>query len=339
MVKAAGENAEQLPKFIRINTAVQNEGHIKNKSKLHTVAVLMSTYNGADYIGQQIACIAHQAGVGVALFIRDDGSDDETSTVVQDCLKEYSKNFIEVKFCQGNNVGYKDSFLELLNCACGYEYYAFSDQDDYWENDKLIQAVDALLMQNGVPALYASAVATTDEQLKPAGTNTFPHYRYSITAELVRHRLAGHTMVWNDALQKRLAAIKLRSCWSHDQYLTISAHLLGATLLLDDHSYVLHRRASSSFTTGNNGFWKRITYELKSIFNFKNRRKHIAIANEILELDSAHLSKNDRAFLEQCVEYKSSFKRRLSLAFSPNLTCGLWQGDLAARLSILLGRY
>lgn len=42
------------------------------------VAVIMSTYNGEKYISEQIDSILSQTGVEVELFIRDDGSKDNT---------------------------------------------------------------------------------------------------------------------------------------------------------------------------------------------------------------------------------------------------------------------
>ena len=49
---------------------------------LPAVAVVMSTYNGARYLREQIESILSQEGVSVSLFVRDDGSRDATLDVL-----------------------------------------------------------------------------------------------------------------------------------------------------------------------------------------------------------------------------------------------------------------
>ena len=47
------------------------------------VAIIMSTYNGHEYIKEQIASILSQAYTDFTLFIRDDGSTDDTVLILQ----------------------------------------------------------------------------------------------------------------------------------------------------------------------------------------------------------------------------------------------------------------
>ena len=121
------------------------------------VLVLMSTYNGEKYLGQQIESILAQEKVDVHLMIRDDGSTDNTRNV----LKRYENNDrITIKY--GKNTGVGVSFLKLLYVNMDADYYAFSDQDDVWKKDKLIAGIRKLEEING-PALYASNQTVTDK--------------------------------------------------------------------------------------------------------------------------------------------------------------------------------
>ena len=70
------------------------------------VAVLMSSYNGQKYIRDQIESILNQQDVKVDLYIRDDGSSDDTLNII----KEYK----EITLYQGKNIGVGNSFMELL---------------------------------------------------------------------------------------------------------------------------------------------------------------------------------------------------------------------------------
>lgn len=99
------------------------------------IAVVMSTYNGQKYVGEQIESIQHQDGDGknfkLHLYVRDDKSNDDT-------LKVVSK-FADVTVISngGNNVGVKESFFTLLNKVTDSDLLFFSDQDDIWPKDKV----------------------------------------------------------------------------------------------------------------------------------------------------------------------------------------------------------
>ena len=103
------------------------------------IAVLMSTYNGEKYIEQQIKSILAQENVDVTLYIRDDGSFDNTVY----CIKKFQDKNINIII--GDNKGPCNSFLELVNLVDDtYDYYAFSDQDDVWLPQKLKKSIDLI---------------------------------------------------------------------------------------------------------------------------------------------------------------------------------------------------
>ena len=97
------------------------------------VLVLLSAYNGQTYLNEQIDSILNQkTSHQVDLLVRDDGSTDGTIAI----LEEYErKQPLRVRVCYEQNIGYLDSFFELIKKAEGYDYYALSDQDDVWLDD------------------------------------------------------------------------------------------------------------------------------------------------------------------------------------------------------------
>ena len=100
-------------------------------AKLSNVVVLLSSYNGEQYIKEQVESILGQKNVRVKLLIRDDGSTDATPNL----LSKYSQ-LPNVDVVYGKNIGASNSFLWLIKNAPECEYYSFSDQDDVWDNDK-----------------------------------------------------------------------------------------------------------------------------------------------------------------------------------------------------------
>lgn len=99
------------------------------------VAILMATYNGAKYISEQIESILAQTYCDWRLYIRDDGSSDQTL----DIISHYSQSYPDKIFCMKDDVkhrGASGSFMWLLN-QVNADYYMFSDQDDFWEKEKI----------------------------------------------------------------------------------------------------------------------------------------------------------------------------------------------------------
>ena len=64
------------------------------------VVVLLSTYNGEKYVKTQIDSVLAQQNVEVVLYVRDDGSKDQT----QNILKQYSDNG-KLVWYTGSNLG------------------------------------------------------------------------------------------------------------------------------------------------------------------------------------------------------------------------------------------
>lgn len=77
---------------------------------MSSVAVLMSTYNGEKYLKEQIDSILAQKDVDVTLFIRDDGSSDNTIGI----CKEYVEKHKNIVLKTGENIGVGNSFMQLV---------------------------------------------------------------------------------------------------------------------------------------------------------------------------------------------------------------------------------
>ena len=103
--------------------------------------VLLSTYNGENYIEELLDSLLGQT-YPIDILIRDDGSSDNTYNIVL----EYQKKYDNIYFISGENKGFVKSFTTLV-CEKRVEHYqwiAFCDQDDIWLPDKVERAVNAL---------------------------------------------------------------------------------------------------------------------------------------------------------------------------------------------------
>jgi glycosyltransferase involved in cell wall biosynthesis len=110
-----------------------------NNSQSCLVSILMLTYNRAPYIGEAIASVLAQTYTNFELIVIDDGSTDDTASVVQgftDSRIRYIKN--------DTNRGLAVRRSESLTYAQG-KYVAILDSDDIWcSTDKLAKQVEVL---------------------------------------------------------------------------------------------------------------------------------------------------------------------------------------------------
>ena len=82
------------------------------EKQMNKIAVLLSSYNGYEYIEEQIDSICKQKNVDFTLYIRDDGSEKEFVELLCGLQKKY-----DFKLLKEKNIGFLKSFMELL-AAC-----------------------------------------------------------------------------------------------------------------------------------------------------------------------------------------------------------------------------
>lgn len=197
----------------------------------------MSTYNGGRYLCQQIDSILGQEGVKVHLLVRDDGSTDNTL----DILESYAKKRL-LKWYQGENLKSARSFLKLLKDSDKCDYYAFADQDDYWERDKLKIAVEQLQdYGEETCALYLAQPQAADQELTPLPTTQFKPLN-TFGESLVYRFAMGCTMVMNNKLREVILSHEQQYPCMHDIWIYTIAHAIGAKVIWDDVPHTLNRQ-------------------------------------------------------------------------------------------------
>ena len=163
------------------------------------VRILMGTYNGAAWLGPQLASFADQSHGDWSLWTADDGSTDATRA----CLVGFAAAHPgrEIRQFDGPGRGAAQNFLGLLaRPGPGDGYTAFSDQDDVWMPDKLERALAALGAGDpGRPAVYASASYLTGPELEDPRPSPPMRRPPSFGNALVQNVLAGNTIVLNPA--------------------------------------------------------------------------------------------------------------------------------------------
>lgn len=154
--------------------------------------VLMSTYNGALYLREQVESILMQLPSDGLLMIRDDGSTDRTV----DILREFEGE--RVALLRGQNIGFASSFFELMRLAPrDGRMYMFSDQDDVWLPDKIERAWSRVSVAGRQPFLYCSNTLLVDDALKPLGVGRKAVSEGNLVLALSDNQVTGCTVAFN----------------------------------------------------------------------------------------------------------------------------------------------
>jgi glycosyltransferase involved in cell wall biosynthesis len=161
------------------------------------VTILLCTLNGERFLAEQLASIKSQTFKNWKLIASDDGSPDRTKSILVAFQKSCDPGKVEI--IDGPRRGATANFL-FQACAENLvsEYYAFCDQDDVWDADKLERAIDALEQTDaGIPALYGSRTRLIDEAGNEIGFSPLFHRNPEFRSALVQSIAGGNTMVFN----------------------------------------------------------------------------------------------------------------------------------------------
>lgn len=297
------------------------------------VAVLMSTYNGEKYIEEQIESIISQKGdFELELFVRDDGSTDRTIEI----LKKYER-LGKLHYYKGNNIGPALSFLELLRNYKEYDFYAFSDQDDYWKQGKVKEAVEKM-EESRKPILYFSNAEVVNCKLEYLGKKVYKKNPIiSIETLSCAGGILGCTVLINNALAKMIQMYKCpENVIMHDYYIAEVCLSLGGKIIYDCNSYIKYRQHSDNVVGVTNGKISAIYDRIKKIIS-KNKIGIDDQAKEILKIYGKNIEGKEKKWLEQVAMYKKTTINRIKLSLSRKVKIGSLNSNVTIRLSILLG--
>lgn len=215
--------------------------------------MLMSTYNGEEYLEEQLKSLFSQKNVEVHLVVRDDGSSDGTIAI----LNEYVRDGFPIEIpeeLQGfhSDKGVGSSYLRLLRYGIKYypniQYFSFMDQDDVWLEDKLFRAVEHINRSPNEKVLYFSNKKIVDENL-----NFLAHDDIRFNSDQVdylgKNDAYGCTMVFTRAFAEMVLTGPVEN-WPflHDIVLEHVALATDTEIIHDSGETILYRQHITNVT-------------------------------------------------------------------------------------------
>lgn len=229
-----------------------------DQSGENVIVVLLATYNGARFLDDQLASVAAQDWPAIDVWVSDDGSGDGTMAILEAWRGRWTKGAFSIH--AGPGKGFAENFRALLaGCDRHADYYAFCDQDDIWDPDKLSRAVTVLAgTPSARPALYCSRTRLVDEGGTPIGMSPLFPRRPTFRNALVQSIAGGNTMVVDRLGFAILAESARRTSFvSHDwwAYLLISG--AGGVVRYDPEPHVSYRQHPENLVGNNVGLRAR----------------------------------------------------------------------------------
>ncbi|MEZ5572068.1 MAG: glycosyltransferase family 2 protein [Halioglobus sp.] len=291
------------------------------------VAVLLCTFNGDRFLEEQLTSIGKQKGVRVHVYASDDGSRDQTLHI----LNTYRGIWGEagISLIRGPRSGFVANFFSLICSDIEADYFAYCDQDDVWDADKLSRAIAAISVEGGEkPVLYCARTRLITSAGSPLGLSPFFGRQPSFANALIQNIGSGNTMVLNCKARDLLRIAGPADVASHDwwTYLLISG--AGGAVLYDSSPSVSYRQHSENLI-GSNMTWSdrfaRLNLALLGRNRAWNKRNLIA-----LQKNSDILTPENLATLEQFSKAREGtlFSRLLALHRSGVYTQSFW-GNLS----------
>lgn len=289
---------------------------------MHSILVLLSSYNGEKYITEQVTSLLRQANVDVTIVIRDDGSQDGTQNILDKFAEDYS-NIIVYK---DRNVGAAKSFYYLLEYAITadkkYDYYAFCDQDDVWMEDKLYTAV-AILDSYPEKKLYFSSARLVDSGLNEIKGDII-HIHNSIGACIASNRCLGCTMVFDrklleiasDVLPYINAPCDYNYIPLHDNWLALVGYTFGV-VFYDKTSHILYRQHGGNVVGATSSIRKKMRILIKDFIDGKKERS--SNCKFFLRVYDKSIIPNTASLIKKAAEYDVSIINTLTLAMQSSL--------------------
>ena len=298
---------------------------------MKSVLILLATYNGEKYLGQQLESLFQQKNVQVSVLARDDGSKDGTKDILECWAKTHS-----LVWYTGEHLNVQFGFWDLMKKAAlsDEKYFAFCDQDDVWDIDKLDLAVRELEKQDAdLPALYYCGQRLVNENMEVMSVHTLNRER-SLKARFLLSDIAGCTAVFNRCLLEKVISYRPEYMLMHDTWVLKVCLALGGNVIIDPEAHMNYRQHSGNTVGLNNSLKSKMSRAQKYIFEY-NVEKQMA---ELKKGYSEEIKNEYAEIIQQVLNYKKNLKYKRALLDRKNIDFSDRGNNIVYMLKVCLNK-
>lgn len=293
------------------------------------VSVVMATYNGENYIKEQLESLRNQTYPIDEIIICDDRSKDSTVSIVKEYIEKYELTNWNITVNE-NNKGFIGNFFGALENTTG-DVIFMCDQDDVWNEDKVGKMLEYIQEHPHVEALN-TAVSLIDEtgnliSVKNKRGYSNSNILHKIVKEnewesmdfpfLVRGNVSpGCTMCITRALKEKVlpfAGLCVEHKFPHDWFFNLMASLECHTVFYNRAftGYRMHENNTIGLADNNDNetvIVMKSTRELRqNIGVFHLKRAELIYHNLPLNREQKRYMESYLRFVEKRYEYLQNF--------------------------------
>lgn len=265
----------------------------QKKHECNNIAILLASYNGADFIREQLDSLMSQSFQDWSLFIHDDGSNDGTVEIIHEYEEKFPNKIFIIQ--APSTGGAKHNFMFLLNYVDA-PYIMFCDQDDVWLKNKIELTLNRMKsVEYNKPALVYSDLFVVDQdlvELSPSLSkySNFDHNKKCSSDYLAENVVTGCTVMINRKLRNIcIKATDLNKIVMHDWWIALVASKFGVISFISK-SLVLYRQHLSNSVGARKKNLSYFFYKLSNIDLVLNSlafsKKQARYLSELFDLNS-----------------------------------------------------
>lgn len=211
------------------------------------VDILMATYNGEAFVEEQVRSIMAQSFRDWRLLIHDDGSTDQTISILQRLSREDER----ILLIEDNisHLGVARNFIHLASISTA-QYCMFCDQDDIWLPSKVEKMHQSISKYNQtIPqVLYSNAFLWNHQQGIISNKNTLTYPTTIRQTLFLNTGIQGAAAIFNRKMCE-LITQPLTHYAMHDHVLLLAGICFGEVHYL--HQSLMYYRQHENNVTGN----------------------------------------------------------------------------------------
>ncbi len=202
--------------------------------------VLLACFNGERFLDMQLESLARQEDVNVRVWVNDDGSVDETLSI----LHKWQEKGLIKGISKTQRVGSTRAFLNLLAEHPDSEYVAFCDQDDIWVRHKLITQVNVL--ERTIPMMSTCLRIYMGESGRAFGKSKVLRKPPSFSNSMFENIAPGNTVLLNNLAVKLINSFENPPVSHYDSWIYLLISCFGKVDSTSSHlvKYRIHSNNS-----------------------------------------------------------------------------------------------
>lgn len=247
------------------------EINVQNEKR---VSVCMATYNGEKYICKQLDTIIANLTDRDELIISDDGSTDNTVTILQ----QYQLKYPYITILNGPKKGVIKNFENALINSHG-KYIFLSDQDDEWMKNKVERMIKEFENSKVMAVVHDAVIVDAENNEINSSLFKIRNSKKGLCKNLIKNSYVGCCMaVRRELVEKALPFPE--NIEMHDWWLGLISDCKKGSVFIDDKLINYRRHDSNVSGMKHYPLFKMVKNRMIFIIELFRRNKYEIIKEE-----------------------------------------------------------